>query len=74
MNEIKKLFIYPIVTMGIIVFNCTLAWLLTLFFSLIFYTSIEEVVYSPMILAYVAVGFGTIYMIISACFYIEEKL
>lgn len=74
MNPLKKLVLYPIVTTAIIMLITLCNWLLTAFFALIFDTTINNVALSPIILLYIVSSVATLYLCVSACEYIDEKL
>lgn len=74
MNPLKKLVLYPIVTTAIIMLITLCNWLLTAFFALIFDTTINNVVLSPIILLYIVSGVATLYLCVSAWQYIDEEL
>lgn len=74
MNPLKKLALYPIVLTAIIILIASCNWLITAFFALIFDTTMNNVACSPIILLYMASGIATLYLCVSACQYIDEKL
>ena len=74
MNPLKKLVLYPIVTTTIIMLITSCNWLLTAFFALIFDTTINNVVLSPIVLLYIVSGVATLYLCVLACQYIDEEL
>jgi len=74
MNPLKKLLLYPIAITSIIILITCLNWVLTAFFSVIFSTTIESAALSPMIFIYVLSVIGTLYLIVSCCEYIDQKL
>jgi len=74
MNPLLKLFLYPVVTIVIIMLVTGCNWLLTAFFALIFDVKMVEVVNSPFVFFYVLSGFGTLYLIVDSFCYIENQL
>jgi uncharacterized protein with PQ loop repeat len=74
MNALKKTFLFPIVITAIIVVNTCLCWLLTAFFAKIFSVEIGVAADSPMVLIYIIALIGSIYTIVYACQYIDEKI
>lgn len=74
MNPLKKLALYPIVLTAIIILIASCNWLITAFFALLFNTTINNVATSPIILLYMGSGIATLYLCVSACQYIDDKL
>lgn len=74
MNPLKKLALYPITVTAVIVLVTVCNWLITALFSLLFNTTIAKAASSPIILIYVISTIATLYLCISACQYIDEKL
>lgn len=74
MNPLKKLVLYPIVITAIIMLVTSCNWLLTAFFALIFDTTMNNVATSPIILLYIISGVATLYLCVTICQYIDEKL
>lgn len=74
MNPLKKLVLYPIVVTAIIMLVTLCNWLLTAFFALIFDTTINNVVLSPIVILYVGSGVATLYLCVTACQYIAPEL
>ena len=73
MNQIQKTFLYPLVSTAIIIVISLLNWVLTLFFALLFDTTIHKVTNSPMIIIYIVSFVVTIYSIVNVCQYIQNK-
>jgi hypothetical protein len=74
MNTIQKTFLYPIISLAIIVLMVSINWLLTAFLSVIFNSTINDVAASPIILIYVLSFIATVFMIINCCEYIDRQL
>jgi hypothetical protein len=74
MNKLKKLFIYPIVAIALIMLNVILCWGLTEFLAWLFIVEPIDIVQSPMMLVYIITFIGTIYQILCAFQYIDEEL
>ena len=74
MNPLKKLVLYPIVITAIIMLITLCNWLLAAFFALIFDTTLNNVVSSPIVLLYVGSGVATLYLCGLACQYIDTEL
>ena len=74
MNPLKKLVLYPVVITAFIMLVALCNWLLTAFFAWIFDTTMNNVALSPFVLLYVVSGFSTLYLCVTACKYIDEKL
>jgi hypothetical protein len=74
MNKLKKVFLYPIMSVIIIMLVTVLDWILTAFFALIFDTTMLNIASSGMLFVY-ALSFPVmIYMIIEVCDYIDQEL
>ena len=74
MNKLKKLFIYPVIAMALIMLNVILSWGLTEFLAWLFIVEPIDIIQSPMMLVYLATFIGTGYQIICAFQYIDEEL
>jgi uncharacterized protein with PQ loop repeat len=74
MNNLQKLFLYPVAIAAVVIINTSLCWLLTAFFAKIFSVEIGVAAASPMVFIYIVAFVGSLYMIGYACQYIDEEL
>ncbi len=70
----KKIILYPIVVTAIIILGIACNWCITAFLALVFQTTINDVAFSPIIVFYIVSGVATLYLSVSACQYIDEKI
>jgi hypothetical protein len=74
MNNLKKVFLYPIMGVGVIMLITVLNWILTAFFALIFDTTMLNLASGPMLFMYAISFVVMIYMIVEVCNYIDQEL
>ena len=74
MNKLKKVFLYPIMSVVVIMLITVLDWILTAFFALIFDTTISNIASGPMLFVYAISFVVMIYMIVEVCDYIDQEL
>jgi hypothetical protein len=74
MNNLQKLFLYPIAVSAVVVVNASVCWVLTAFFATIFSVEIGVAAASPMVLIYIISAIATVYMSVNVCKYIDEEL
>jgi len=74
MNKLKKTFLYPIISVIVIMLITLLDWILTAFFALIFDTTMLNMASGPMLFMYAISFVVMIYMIVEVCDYIDQEL
>jgi hypothetical protein len=74
MNNLKKTFLYPIMSVVVIMLVTVLDWILTAFFALIFDTTMLNIASGPMLFVYAISFVVMIYMIVEVCDYIDQEL
>jgi hypothetical protein len=74
MNNLQKLFLYPVAIAAVVIINTSLCWLLTAFFAKIFSVEIGVAAASPMVFIYIIAAIATVYMSVNVCKYIDEEL
>ena len=74
MNKLKKTFLYPIISVIVIMLVTLLDWILTAFFALIFDTTMLNIASGPMLFMYAITFVVMIYMIVEVCDYIDQEL